>query len=337
MTRNQTSILNLCFHFFKFCHHYPANGHKDMRSLGGGGKRPAFSPCNRFLISCHLTTAHSYKVFVGIDCAFCLCLHRWDSRMSAIIPGEDTFYLVALLRFSPPYPSGPPIQSILAQNEQILHYCTTAGIDMKLYLPHYKTESDWKRHFGRKWQQFLQRKSTYDPKAILAPGQRIFSRSTDATAFTRLYSSSWRPLLPTNIFPKIQSRFHYPLYSPEPHLFSFTQTIHYSVLDFLFFGSAIQTFSRMDGCYIQTGIFHMTFSCMELSCWLCCNYCFKVGLCWNIHHRFPRKVMLQANWILAAAGRCSREWWEGSMQISTIGQLPPTHCWIPRGTEATTY
>lgn len=116
--------------------------------------------------------------------------NKWDSRMSAIIPEEDTFYLVALLRFSPPYPSGPPIQSILAQNEQILHYCTTAGIDMKLYLPHYKTESDWKRHFGRKWQQFLQRKSKYDPKAILAPGQRIFSRSTDSTAFTRLYSSS---------------------------------------------------------------------------------------------------------------------------------------------------
>lgn len=116
--------------------------------------------------------------------------NKWDSRMSAIIPEEDTFYLVALLRFSPSYPSGPPFQSILAQNEEILHYCTTAGIDMKLYLPHYKTESDWKRHFGRKWQQFLQRKSTYDPKAILAPGQRIFCRSTDSTASTRLYSSS---------------------------------------------------------------------------------------------------------------------------------------------------
>eukprot|EP01018_Ginkgo_biloba_P007585 Gb_22886 [translate_table: standard] len=96
--------------------------------------------------------------------------NKWDSRMSAIVPEEDIFYLVALLRFSPPYPSGPHLQSLLAQNEEILHYCRTTGIDMKVYLPHYKTESEWKRHFGRQWHQFLQRKSMYDPRAILAPG-----------------------------------------------------------------------------------------------------------------------------------------------------------------------
>lgn len=103
--------------------------------------------------------------------------NKWDCRMSAIVPDEDIFYLVALLRFSPPYPSGPPLQSIIAQNEEILHYCTSRGIDMKLYIPHYKNERDWKRHFGRHWHQFERRKNVYDPRAILAPGQRIFPRS----------------------------------------------------------------------------------------------------------------------------------------------------------------
>uniref|UniRef100_A0A0D6QWB7 cytokinin dehydrogenase n=1 Tax=Araucaria cunninghamii TaxID=56994 RepID=A0A0D6QWB7_ARACU len=104
--------------------------------------------------------------------------NKWDSRMSVIVPEEEEiFYLVALLRFSPPYPAGPPLQTLLAQNEEIIHYCISRGIDMKLYIPHYKTEAEWKRHFGRHWHQFLQRKITYDPQAILAPGHRIFARS----------------------------------------------------------------------------------------------------------------------------------------------------------------
>ncbi|KAJ7966361.1 Cytokinin dehydrogenase [Quillaja saponaria] len=102
---------------------------------------------------------------------------KWDSRTSVVLPeGGEIFYLVALLRFSPPYPKGPPVENLLAQNHEIIQRCLNRGIDFKLYLPHYKTQEDWKRHFGNQWTRFVERKANFDPMAILAPGQRIFTR-----------------------------------------------------------------------------------------------------------------------------------------------------------------
>eukprot|EP01018_Ginkgo_biloba_P014659 Gb_06338 [translate_table: standard] len=100
---------------------------------------------------------------------------KWDERMSAVTPDEDIFYLVALLRSALPSSTGSDgLDYLKDQNDKILRFCKTAGIGEKQYLPHYTTEADWKIHFGSKWKEFVQRKATYDPNAILAPGQRIF-------------------------------------------------------------------------------------------------------------------------------------------------------------------
>lgn len=89
-----------------------------------------------------------------------------------MIPDEDIFYSIGLLR------SGVHAWECLEdQNKEILHFCNQAGIDHKQYLPHYTTRSDWMKHFGSKWKIFVERKRRYDPKALLSPGQQIFTSS----------------------------------------------------------------------------------------------------------------------------------------------------------------
>ncbi|HEY4596332.1 MAG TPA: hypothetical protein VIJ02_08025, partial [Thermoanaerobaculia bacterium] len=34
---------------------------------------------------------------------------------------------------------------------------------------------DWRRHFGPRWPQFFAAKQAFDPDALLAPGQGIFT------------------------------------------------------------------------------------------------------------------------------------------------------------------
>lgn len=92
------------------------------------------------------------------------------------LPDSDIFYLVALLRFSRPFPDGPPAEDLIDQNRRIVECCRANGYDFKMYLPHYKTEAEWEQHFGKEWPRFVDRKRRYDPTAILAPGQRIFAR-----------------------------------------------------------------------------------------------------------------------------------------------------------------
>ncbi|KAM3215980.1 hypothetical protein P3L10_025420 [Capsicum annuum] len=100
------------------------------------------------------------------------CRKKWDDRMSAVIPEEDTFYCVGFLHSS----SGHDECKILDnQNEEILKYCDNVVLNIKQYLPHYKTKEDWIKHFGKKWNIFQQRKNQFDPKKILSPGQRIFN------------------------------------------------------------------------------------------------------------------------------------------------------------------
>lgn len=93
-------------------------------------------------------------------------------------PDEDVFYLVAFLRSV--LDSGDETQSLdylTNQNRQILRFCDDAGINAKQYLPHYTTQEEWVDHFGEKWAQFYQRKMEFDPRRILAAGQRIFNPS----------------------------------------------------------------------------------------------------------------------------------------------------------------
>lgn len=102
---------------------------------------------------------------------------RWNNRTSLVTPDEDIFYLVAFLSSAVPSSVGTDgLEHILEQNQRILDYCIDFLPGVKQYLPHYSNQEEWRSHFGPKWQTILQRKSIYDPLAILAPGQRIFQK-----------------------------------------------------------------------------------------------------------------------------------------------------------------
>ncbi|KAJ6306416.1 hypothetical protein OIU78_021685 [Salix suchowensis] len=105
--------------------------------------------------------------------------NTWDQRSSVVTPDEEVFYLVALLRSA--LDNGEETQSLeylTDQNREILSFCDDAGIKVKQYLPHYTTREEWMDHFGDKWDQFYQRKMEFDPRRILATGQRIFNPSS---------------------------------------------------------------------------------------------------------------------------------------------------------------
>lgn len=97
---------------------------------------------------------------------------RWDDRMSAVIPDEEVFYTIGLLQSAV-----DNWEYLEDQNREILSYCDEAGIECKQYLPNYETSAQWKKHFGQKWNLFVDRKLKFDPKGLLSPGQRIFTLS----------------------------------------------------------------------------------------------------------------------------------------------------------------
>ncbi|XP_074364996.1 cytokinin dehydrogenase 9-like [Apium graveolens] len=102
---------------------------------------------------------------------------RWDNKTSMVTPQEDLFYLVAFLSSAVPHSTGSDgLKHILTQNRRILDFCDSAHLGVKQYLPHYDTQEEWKSHFGTKWEIFRKRKYTYDPLAILSPGQKIFQK-----------------------------------------------------------------------------------------------------------------------------------------------------------------
>ncbi|KAH7863409.1 hypothetical protein Vadar_017144 [Vaccinium darrowii] len=103
---------------------------------------------------------------------------KWDNRTSAVLPEEDVFYLVAFLTSAVPSSTGTDgLEHILTQNKRILDFCEAAQLGVKQYLPHYTTLTEWRAHFGPRWEVFMQRKTAYDPLAILAPGQKIFQKA----------------------------------------------------------------------------------------------------------------------------------------------------------------
>jgi len=123
-------------------------------------------------------------IFLNVTAVgFFLILCRWDQRSSVVTPDEDVFYLVALLRSA--LDNGEETQSLeylTDQNRKILRFCDDAGIKVKQYLPHYTTREEWMDHFGDKWDRFYQRKMEFDPRRILATGQRIFNPSSASTS-----------------------------------------------------------------------------------------------------------------------------------------------------------
>lgn len=137
-----------------------------------------------------------HVLLTGVYVVLILC--RWDQRSSVVTPDEDIFYLVALLRSA--LDTGDEthtLEHLTNQNRQILKFCDDAGIKVKQYLPHYTTQEEWMDHFGDKWGQFYQWKMDFDPRHILATGQRIFSPSSSVPISNhggdKLLSISWWP------------------------------------------------------------------------------------------------------------------------------------------------
>ncbi|XP_042519181.1 cytokinin dehydrogenase 3-like [Macadamia integrifolia] len=102
---------------------------------------------------------------------------KWDDKMSAVTPDEDIFYSIGLLRSSSYNCKEDYGLQLENENRKILEFCEEAGINVKQYLPNYKTREEWMNHFGSKWEVFKERKNKFDPLAILSPGQRIFNFS----------------------------------------------------------------------------------------------------------------------------------------------------------------
>lgn len=107
-------------------------------------------------------------------------------------PDEEVFYLVALLRSA--LTDGEETQKLeylKDQNRRILEFCEQAKINVKQYLPHHATREEWEAHFGDKWDRFRRLKAEFDPRHILATGQRIF-QNPSLSLFPPLSSSaSW--------------------------------------------------------------------------------------------------------------------------------------------------
>ncbi|EEF52637.1 cytokinin dehydrogenase 5 [Ricinus communis] len=118
--------------------------------------------------------------------------NKWEQRSSAVTPDEEVFYLVALLRSA--LDNGEETQTLeylSNQNRQILRFCDDAGIKVKQYLPHYTSEEEWVDHFGDKWSKFYHNKMEFDPRRILATGQRIFMPSFPRSSPSTTMASSF--------------------------------------------------------------------------------------------------------------------------------------------------
>ncbi|KAJ3694101.1 hypothetical protein LUZ60_009581 [Juncus effusus] len=97
--------------------------------------------------------------------------NKWDDEMLAMVPDEEVFYTIGLLRSA----VGDELKYLLDQNGKIIEFCNQEGIDFKLYMPNYTSKEGWIKHFGSKWGKFLELKKIYDPKTILTPGLKIFT------------------------------------------------------------------------------------------------------------------------------------------------------------------
>ncbi|XP_077225498.1 cytokinin dehydrogenase 5-like [Tasmannia lanceolata] len=96
--------------------------------------------------------------------------NKWDDRMSAVTADEDVFYKIGFLRSAM-----NDWEYLEDQNKEIVSFCFNAGIKAKQHFPPYKTNTEWKDHFGPKWNKFLERKKRFDPKGLLSPGPKIFT------------------------------------------------------------------------------------------------------------------------------------------------------------------
>ncbi|KAJ3686519.1 hypothetical protein LUZ61_015683 [Rhynchospora tenuis] len=96
---------------------------------------------------------------------------KWDDEMSAVTPNEEVFYVISLLWSAVANDSN----SLVDLNNKVFSICEDYSLGCKQYLPHFTNQEEWQKQFGNKWTRFVSRKKKYDPKAILSPGQNIFT------------------------------------------------------------------------------------------------------------------------------------------------------------------
>lgn len=114
---------------------------------------------------------------VGLVLMYPMNGDMWDDRMSTATPDEDgVFYAVGLLRSAV---AAGDLEQLERENAAVLEFCHREGIACKQYLPSHASRDGWSRHFGEKWSRFAALKRKYDPRAILSPGQGIFSAAGD--------------------------------------------------------------------------------------------------------------------------------------------------------------
>ncbi|KAF6138216.1 hypothetical protein GIB67_011056 [Kingdonia uniflora] len=102
--------------------------------------------------------------------------NKWDLRTSVIIPNEEMFYAVLLLRSAIDTGEGTKaaLEFIINQNHEILKFCKENELEVKEYLGHRETQEEWIEHYGDKWDLIQKRKMEFDPKHILGTGHHIF-------------------------------------------------------------------------------------------------------------------------------------------------------------------
>ena len=113
---------------------------------------------------------------VGLVLMYPMNRDRWDDRMTAATPDDDVFYAVGLLRSAV---AAGDVEQLERENAAVLEFCHRERIGCKQYLPSHASRDGWRRHFGDKWSRFAALKRKYDPRAILSPGQGIFSAAGD--------------------------------------------------------------------------------------------------------------------------------------------------------------
>uniref|UniRef100_A0A0D9WRE5 cytokinin dehydrogenase n=1 Tax=Leersia perrieri TaxID=77586 RepID=A0A0D9WRE5_9ORYZ len=125
---------------------------------------------------------------VGLILIYPMNKDKWDERMTAVTPpgDEEVFYAVGLLR-SAAGDAGAGgengLEQLERENAAALDFCDREGIGCRQYLPHHASREGWMRHFGAaKWPRVAELKARFDPRAILSPGQGIFSPVTMAAA-----------------------------------------------------------------------------------------------------------------------------------------------------------
>lgn len=96
------------------------------------------------------------------------------TRPFVATPDSSTVFLFAILRVALP-PDQAVVQRLLRDNRALYEQARELGGTQYPVGSITMTPQDWRRHFGRDYQQFAQAKSRYDPRHVLTPGQGIFA------------------------------------------------------------------------------------------------------------------------------------------------------------------